>query len=390
MRGVQKITKVKRLGLGKDEEILLNSSDGDVSFGITWYSDKERKNKISNTVLGNTVYYTIVCNGIPENTQLKLRMFDTDEPIGNTNLNKYQIGTVRNRKIENSIFFGIDYYKFIDKDIGDEIEIYWKIDYNGKTYDIFNSILNLQDDEYYRAIAIAKKGKDYPDYLYTCNCGWIDTRHAFEKTKRTAKEIGADNLWNQFKNPEDCLQSVLGNGFQVIYRQDASIFGITEIGVTKKYFVKNGLELKIRERIAMTIFQEVSMEFERLQKLGVAIGKGDSAFEPADLVSNILGLYSVLRPRLTKKYIIENLCKNVGIENSLKIYKKTPGTFTLSEYKNEKFTPHFFDKEKEFCKNPVFPKEFQEIIPFPKDDDNFRDWIDSLDGYYDPPPISYP
>ena len=30
----------------------------------------------------------------------------------------------------------------------DEIEIYWKTTYDGTEYDIFNTVLNLQDDKY--------------------------------------------------------------------------------------------------------------------------------------------------------------------------------------------------------------------------------------------------
>lgn len=381
MRGIQKIGKVKRLGLSGNEEIVLNNSNGNVSFGITWYSDKERKNVIRHATLGDTVYYTIVCNGVPENTNLKFRMFDTDEPLGNTNLNKYQTGVVRNRKVENSVFFGIDYYKFIENDYySDNIEIYWKVDYDGKTYDLFNSILYLQDDEYYRAIFSGSK------YLYTCNCGWIDKSHFNTRTNRDRIDIGATNLWKQIED-QSGITSVWGNGFQVVYSQDAKV-GPTTPTVTKKYFVKFGLPTPIRERVAMTIMQEVSMEFERFQSLGVVIGKGDSSFEPADLVSNMLGLYSVLRPKLTEKNILENICKQMSVDKSIKVYKKYPGTFSLSKYKNEKFTPRFFDNE--FCKKPVFPKEFQEITPFPKDDDNFRDWIDLLDIHNGIPPITSP
>ncbi len=385
MRGIQKIGKVKRLGLSGNEEIVLNNSNGNVSFGITWYSDKERKNVIRHATLGDTVYYTIVCNGVPENTNLKFRMFDTDEPLGNTNLNKYQTGVVRNRKVENSVFFGIDYYKFIENDYySDNIEIYWKVEYDGKTYDLFNSILYLQDDEYYRAIAVIEKGEDYAKYIYTCNCGWIDTSHAFTPSKRDPKfHVGADRLWKQIKD-ESGLLSVWANGYKVIYTQDIMRLGIS-IGVTKEYFVKKGLDTTTREKIAMAIMQDVSMEFESLQGLHPTSG---SSFEPADLVSNILGLYSVLRPKLTKKYIVENLCKQIGKEKSVKVYKQYPGTFTISNYKNKKFTPRFFDNE--FCKKPVFPKEFQEITPFPKDDDNFRDWIDLLDIHNGIPPITSP
>ena len=370
---------------GEGEDGNGEDDGGGISFSCEWFSDKERKNKITEAVIGDLVFYRIICNGIPENTRLKFLMYDTDQPLGNTNLNKVQEGIVKNKKVESSVFFGVDYVDYIEDDSGDEIEIYWKVRYNNKEYDIFNSNknLNLGDDEYYRAIVGEPKKKKEPRYVYTCNCGWVDTSHAFEKTKRKRIDIGADNLWKQIKN-ESGVKSQWKNGFQVIYSQDIVKLGLS-IGVTKEYFVKYGLSLKTKEQIALSIFQEVSLEFEQLQSLHPTSG---SSFEPADLVSNILGFYSVIRPKLTKNYILDNLCKQLGTDKSAKIYKKYPGTFTISKYKNKKFTPRFFDNE--YCKNPVFPKEFQEIKPYPKDNDTFRDWIDLFDIHKGIPPIKGP
>ena len=303
-------------------------------------------------------------------------MYDTDQPFGNTNLKKYQSVNVRNGLIENSIIFDMDYFNFIEEDTGDEIEIYWKTTYDGTEYDIFNSILNLQDDEYYRAIQNKK-------YAYTCNCGWIDKSHFDTTTKRPRIDIGATNLWKQIKD-EIGFKSVWKNGFRVIYSQDVVKLGIS-IGVTKEYFVKYGLSLNIKEQIIMTIFQEVSLEFEQLQSLHPTSG---SSFEPADLISNLLGLYSVIKPKLTRDFIMKNLCEEMTLDKSVAIYKKYPGTFTISKYKNKKFTPRFF--ENEYCKKPMFPKEFQEITPLVKDNENFRDWIDLFDIHNGIPPINGP
>lgn len=352
-------------------------NNNDISFTINWYSDRERKIKVSNAVLGDTVYYRIKCSGIANNTRLKLKMYDTDQPFGNTNLNKYQYVSVRNGVIESSVYFGVGYYVFIDEDTGDEIEIHWKVDYNGKNYDIFNSILHLQDDEYYRAINAEK-------YIYTCNCGWVDASHAFERSKRPQHlKVGPDRLWKQLKE-ENGLKSKWGNGYMVTYTQDIVKLGIS-IGVTNNYFVKYDLAIADRERIAITIMQDVSMEFEQLQALHPTSG---SSFEPADLVSNILGLYNVLRPELTKDIILRNKCKQLTTEQSLKVYKKYPGTFMLSIYKNKKFTPRFFQND--YCKNSIFPNVFQEIIPYPKNDSTFRNWIDLFDIYEGVPPVTSP
>lgn len=310
---LNKLTLVNRLGLNDSKEKTKANNYMEVSFSISWYSDKERKNKIYNAVLGDTRYYTISCNGIPNNTILKLNLYDTNQPLGNTNLKKYQSVTVRNRLIENSIFFDMYYFDYIKKDTGNEIEIYWKTIYNGAEYDIFNAILNLQDDEYYRAIVgspntIGKKAINQK-YTYTCNCGWIDKSHFDTTTKRPRIDIGATNLWKQIQN-EIGEKSVWKNGFRVIYTQDASIKGITEVGVTNEYFIKYGLPIKTREQIALTIFQEVSLEFEKLQKLNFLSG---SSFEPADLVSDLLGFYTVIRPKLTPEFILKDLCKEMSV-----------------------------------------------------------------------------
>lgn len=359
------IPKIKALGLKNTNDFGINNESENITFSINWYTDKERKNKTNNIVLGDTVFYTIFCTGIPHNTTLKLNLYDTDKPLGNTNLKKHQFVSVRNGTIRNSVFFGVEYFKFIENDIGNEIEIYWKTIYNGIEYDIFNTILNLQDDEYYRAINDDK-------YTYTCNCGWIDKSHFNTTTSRKRIDIGATNLWKQLLD-EKGRKSVWRKGFRVVYSQDIVKLGIS-IGVTKEYFVKYGLSVKTKEQIALTIFQEVSMEFEQLQSLHPTSG---SSFEPADLISNLLGFYSVIRPKLTSKFILENLCKEMSLNKSIAIYKKYPGTFTISKYKNRKFTPQFF--ENEYFKNPIFPKEFLEITPYVKDSEIFRDWIELFD-----------
>ncbi|GHT58430.1 hypothetical protein FACS18945_4300 [Bacteroidia bacterium] len=73
------------------------------------------------------------------------------------------------------------------------------------------------------------------------------------------------------------------------------------------------------------------------------------------------------------------------------IYRKYSGTFSEEKYKNRKFTPRFFENE-ECTHSPkcdyVFPKEYQEIQPYPKDDNIFRDWIDLFDVHKGVPPIS--
>ena len=255
-------------------------------------------------------------------------------------------------------------YKYKAKDCG-KVRIYAYISNPIKKVSVECDVFY---DDYVKAI---REGRIY----YTCNGGWIDDTHAFTDTKRTEYYIGAKNLWKQILE-ENGIKSNWENGFKVTYRQDASVSGITNLGVTKEYFVKYGLTLKEKESVALAIFQEVSIEFEDFQKFGAVIGKGASSFEPADLISNLISFYRVVKPELTKEKILE-LSKKLSAEESEKIYLRYPGTFTDKKYKNKVFSPKYFPNE--FCKEtPVFPEELQTIIPAKKDE-LFREWINIFD-----------
>lgn len=211
---------------------------------------------------------------------------------------------------------------------------------------------------------------------YSCNCGWIDLNHAFTETRRkdaVRLGLGANNLWKQLKE-ENGKRSKYASGFEVKYTQDVLIFG-TSVGVHKSYFVKFGLSNEVKKKIALAIFQEVSMEYEHMQKLNIL---STSTFEPSDLVSNLLGFYHFVND--ISKQQIEQLCNKLDATASLEIYKKYPETFSAERYKNRKFSPLFFKNS--YCTINIFPKEFQTIQPafkvlyedVPYKDTFFRDW----------------
>lgn len=215
------------------------------------------------------------------------------------------------------------------------------------------------------------------DYVYTCKAGWIDKRHFSTPSKRPF--IGSKGLWDQIldETGEKSI-STSTNGYKVTYRQDAKVIRyLPTIGTTKHYFVKKGLSLKEKEEVALAIFQEVSMEFEDFQ--GYASMWSGSSFDPADLVSNLLGFYYVVRNYFD--YEIFELCGELTKEQSLEIYMQYPGTFTDKKYKNKKFTPRYFPNK--YCNgNPTFPKEFQEI-KVAKKGVNFRNWSIHVDEKYE-------
>lgn len=125
------------------------------------------------------------------------------------------------------------------------------------------------------------------------------------------------------------------------------------------------------------------MEFESLQGKGT-LGFGESYFEPSDLISNLLGLYGVLRNESGETIL--SRCNEQNSRDSLKVYRKTSGTFTKSQYKNREFKPRYFSNH--CCTSQVFPKEYQETKPYPKtNEDIFRDWIDLFDIHKGIPPL---
>lgn len=242
------------------------------------------------------------------------------------------------------------------------------------------------EDDYIKAIKEKK-------IVYTCNCGWIDKTHAFTDTKRTEHYIGVKNLWSQILN-ETGTQSNSPNeqGFKVIYRQDATIMQNVPVvnrpfrlGNTKSYFVKKGLSYSEKEQVALAIFKEVSIEFEEFQSFGAVIGKGDSSFEPADLISNLISFYRTIKPELTKEIILA-LSLELTPEQSIKIYRKYPGTFSDEKYKNRIFEPKYFPND--FCNSkPIFPKELNTIKTIQKGI-LFRDWNTLFDIHGGKPPAT--
>jgi hypothetical protein len=351
------------------------NNNGPIILNGKWTKDEGGKNVITNATLGEVVYFHLSAQNISNVQSLKIKLYESDYPFGKNHIYSTTV-SIDKGKAKVKLMLDTNWKKYINEDIGNQIELFWIINYNKSDFDL-GSILNVSEDPYFTAIIDNR-------YRYSCNCGWIDKTHAFGGTQRNRIDIGAKNLWKQILE-EKGTKSVWKNGFMVTYTQDAQVGPITS-GVTKNYFIKYGLALKIKEKIALSIFQEVSLEFEEKQALGIIIGRGASSFEPADLVSNLLGFYSVLRPNLTEKIILKK-CNELNKEKSLEIYKKYPGTFTLSQYKNVKFTPRFFKNDN--CQNPIFPKEFQEIQPYKKDEINFRDWFELFDTYNGIPPTNY-
>ena len=370
------------------EKLSNGKLNGFVVYG--YWTDLNNK-LIKYAYFGDTVRFNILTALVPDGEKLTLQFYDKDW------MNDTKVGSQKTAVVDGTIAhydFKIktDWEDMVNENgEGSFIELYCEVIYKGKAVDLAyedNLVLNVSiEDDYAKAI---KNGK----ISYSCHCGWIDKTHAFTDTKRTESYIGAKNLWYQILNETGTKsRSPNEKGFKVTYRQDATVIqnapviGPVRLGTTKSYFVKYGLSQKQKEEVTLAIFKEVSIEFESFQSFGAVMGKGASSFEPADLISNLISFYRVVRPDLTKDIIL-NKCGELTSEKSLEVYKKYPGTFTKKEYKNRKFTPRYFSNDN-CSKFPVFPKELQAIKDIEKGN-LFRDWLPLIDIHAGIPPINGP
>jgi hypothetical protein len=209
--------------------------------------------------------------------------------------------------------------------------------------------------------------------VYTKNYGWVDMTHAFTPSKRDY--VSAVSLWKQID--EELGEKITvssSEGHLVIYKQDAKVLPLVPpIGITRYYWVKNGLSQQEKKEIALRIFEEVSVAFETLQ--GFAFWSG-SSFEPADLPSNILGFYMAVEPELTKEKIIK-LIEPLTPNQSLDVYRQYDGTFTEDKYKNRSFTPVSFPNK--YAPNKVqIPAHLKSIKQTQVSEKNLIPWMLSI------------
>ncbi len=197
----------------------------------------------------------------------------------------------------------------------------------------------------------------YPDkgLAYTCNCGWIDAGHA--------DGGGASKLWRNVLNEADKYKQGGIEGYKVRYAQHAAAWGTT-FDNAGDYFVKNDLSETEKQRVALAIFQEVSLGFETVQNSGFTgfvsetLGSG-SSFSEEDLVSNLVGFYYAV-----KGLRWQDQCGIVSREASEKIWN-TDGAVGLAKNKNNSFSPKFHQCD-ECTGIPTFPHFYTSIQPIEK------------------------
>lgn len=368
-----------------------------------WSTDEDGQNKITDGEVHDILYYHVeVPQGFTDrNIRLKLFRESIEGRVRRQVRNSF-MGITRTLSIRNGRgHIKVDFVTLLESrhrrdrnptlttwsnSANGFIQLFWQVEYSSgiRRLNAVNAQLRVFADEYVNAIL-------KNEIRYTCNAGWIDKTHLYPGTNRDRPDIGARNLWQQFLD-ENGLRSRAVNGFRVVYTQDVRITRNTIATVVRRaYMVRFGLDILVRKRVAMAIFREVSWIFEHRQRFGAIIGRGGSSFEPADLISNLLGLYSVFRNE-TEEQILER-CGELGARESLRIYRRFPGTFTEERYKNREWTPRFFENDEcthtPRCKQE-FPKEFQEVEPHPQDNSVFRRWSSVDNPMPDIPPLSPP
>jgi hypothetical protein len=130
--------------------------------------------------------------------------------------------------------------------------------------------------------------------VYTCKCGWIDIGHASPRSSRP--NVGAANLWRTVRD-ELGPRSLNGLWHRVTYSQTMGKFGLTA-GLTQDFAIRLGLSAPDKESVALAIFMEVSGDFESYQgsAFPYALQSSRSSFSAEDLVSNLIGFFSAVRP----------------------------------------------------------------------------------------------
>ena len=202
---------------------------------------------------------------------------------------------------------------------------------------------------------------DIPNRLiYTCRCGWVDKGHL--DAREHHRNMGAAGLWRQMTEEKGDIEQLGFKGFPVFFSEEEgkgfSIHGwqspkLTD-GVHKIYIVKKGLNVQQKESVALAIFLDVSYEFESLQAGWLHSMVTDSGFSDEDLVSDVIGFYTVVRPNLDW----EKLCLPVSAAASFAVWDKNG---SVGSHKNRTLSPNLYPCEECRNKSAAFPSEFAEI-----------------------------
>jgi hypothetical protein len=149
-------------------------------------------------------------------------------------------------------------------------------------------------------------GKKY-GLIYTKRCGWVDFGHA-----NPDGPDGANNLWDKILNEKD-----EGSGesefFRITYKQ---LMGnkYIKMGIQKKYDIRKGIDVNDKKSVALSIFLDVSNEFESMQSGLPFRWVTNSGFSAEDLVSNLIGFYRAVNPSVQYVQMFQPVSKNLALQ----------------------------------------------------------------------------
>lgn len=140
--------------------------------------------------------------------------------------------------------------------------------------------------------------------IYTRRCGWVDLAHA--------NPDGAIKLWDSIVNERDEGSDKPGY-FRIKYKQLMGNKHI-KLGVQRVYDIKKGLNTSDKKSVALSIFLDVSDAFESMQSGWPFRWATNSGYSAEDLVSNLIGFYRAVDPRIPYVQVCQPVSKDLALQ----------------------------------------------------------------------------
>jgi hypothetical protein len=106
-----------------------------------------------------------------------------------------------------------------------------------------------------------------------------------------------------------------------------------------RFVVQHGLTVEQKKSVALAIFVEISLRFERLQLFAESLGIGKSGFSQEDLVSNLIGFYIAISE--VSMPVALRACQPVSAKTAYEIWDREGA---VGDHKNYSFTPQLAHK----------------------------------------------
>lgn len=218
------------------------------------------------------------------------------------------------------------------------------------------------------------RGRSY-GLVYTCNLGWLDLGHMNPREVRP--NAGASALWRQIQSggpdasapwcawpygrascgpgPGNAARGIDmpvaarrdttirfpdgGTGFKIVSTQQmGKRLGLgmaVRSSYQREYVVRHRLGELQKRSVALAVFMEVSLGFERMQgKFPFGFVSGGSSFSLEDLVSNLVGFYIAIGT-VTKAHVLD-AARPVSKAAALAIWDRDG---SVGSRKSREFTP---------------------------------------------------